>query len=649
MNHQIIIKDESGDIRLQQKVEDGETFLVEAGDEILLIDENGNAAEVALTPDGSNLIVEFLSGEQLILEEYFSSGGIAPPINLNVSPDSNVELYNAHFANEDSMPAGRPDSTTGTSDSSQEGPPSQLLPTAGEPVGSADVSFEGGVGNLPQGQDFTLMRLSNLGFTEFEETFSSFTEDVSAFVGADETPAPRGFGGGSSTPPEIQPEPQAAPAPLPETDPPVIPTPAPTPTPPVVIPPVIPDLPPVAIDDTITTDEDLPIDIAVIANDFDLDGGTISVSAVGTPSSGTTSINLDGSIRYTPDPNFFGTDTFTYEVKDNDGLTDTATVTVTVNSVDDLPVAADDAISVDEDNSVSGTLAGNDTPSGDGGNVWALASGPSNGTATVNNDGTYTYTPNANYNGADSFTYTITDADGDVSTATASITVNSVDDLPVAADDAISVDEDDSVSGTLAGNDTPSGDGGNVWALASGPGNGIVTINNDGTYTYTPSANYNGSDSFTYTITDADGDVSTATASITVNSVDDLPVAADDAISVDEDDSVSGTLAGNDTPSGDGGNIWAIASGPSNGSVTVNNDGTYTYTPSANYNGADSFTYTITDADGDVSTATASITVNSVDDLPVAADDAISVDEDDSVSGTLAGNDTPSGDGGNVW
>ncbi|MBK8577067.1 MAG: cadherin-like domain-containing protein [Candidatus Accumulibacter sp.] len=97
-------------------------------------------------------------------------------------------------------------------------------------------------------------------------------------------------------------------------------------------------------------------------------------------------------------------------------------------------------------------------------------------------------------------------------------------------------------------------------------------------------------------------------------------------------------------PSGDGGNTWALATGPSHGSVVVNADGSFTYTPDADYHGPDSFTYILTDADGDVSTATALLTVNPIDDLPVAVDDTFLTDEDSALTGqTLAPNDTPRG------
>jgi large repetitive protein len=217
---------------------------------------------------------------------------------------------------------------------------------------------------------------------------------------------------------------------------------------------------------------------------------------------GTVTMNPDGSYTYTPDPNFNGTDVFSYQVCDVDGDCDTATVTITVNPVNDVPVAVNDTNTTNEDTPVSGTTQGNDTPSGDGGNTWTLVGvdgGANSGTVTMNPDGSYTYTPDPNFNGTDVFSYQVCDIDGDCDTATVTITVNPVNDVPVAVNDTNTTNEDTPVSGTTQGNDTPSGDGGNTWTLVGvdgGAGNGTVTMNPDGSYTYTPDANFNGTDVF---------------------------------------------------------------------------------------------------------------------------------------------------------
>ncbi|MBK7548114.1 MAG: tandem-95 repeat protein [Rhodoferax sp.] len=107
-----------------------------------------------------------------------------------------------------------------------------------------------------------------------------------------------------------------------------------------------------------------------------------------------------------------------------------------VGAVNDVPVAvADTPVGVTEDTPFTASLASNDTPSGDGGNVWSKTTDPANGTVTVTAAGVFPYTPNANFNGVDSFTYTITDADGSTSSATVTLNVGAVNDVPVAVAD----------------------------------------------------------------------------------------------------------------------------------------------------------------------------------------------------------------------
>ncbi len=418
---------------------------------------------------------------------------------------------------------------------------------------------------------------------------------------------------------------------------------------------------PTAVNDLNTTNEDTPVTGSSSTNDTPSgDGGNVwtLIGVNGGAANGTVSMDVNGTYTYTPNANFNGTDVFTYQVCDITPDCSTATVTITINPVNDVPVAVNDVNTTNEDTPVSGSANTNDTPSGDGGNTWTLVGangGASNGTVTMNPDGTYTYTPNANFNGTDVFTYTLCDVDNDCSTATVTVTVNPVDDVPVAVNDVNTTNEDTPVSGSANTNDTPSGDGGNTWTLVGangGASNGTVTMNPDGTYTYTPSLNFNGTDVFTYQVCDINNDCSTATVTITVNSVNNFPTAVNDLNTTNEDTPVIGSSSTNDTPSGDGGNVWTLIGangGASNGSVTMGTNGTYTYTPNANFNGTDVFTYQVCDITPDCSTATVTITINPVDDLPVAVNDVNTTNEDTPVSGSANTNDTPSGDGGNTW
>jgi len=395
---------------------------------------------------------------------------------------------------------------------------------------------------------------------------------------------------------------------------------------------------PVAVDDTAVIDEDSSVNLNVMANDSDVDGGEMIMDSVTQPEHGTVTINGNGTVTYTPDANFNGTDSFTYTIIDADGATDTATVNLTVNPGDDVPVAVADVATLDEDSSVIIDALANDSAP-DGSFSLDSFTQPEHGLVTVNADGNFVYTPDANFNGGDSFTYTIADADGDVSTAIVSVAVNPVNDPVVAVDDVAVLNEDAASVIDVLANDTAV-DGGLELTGVTQPLHGTVAINDDGTVTYTPAENYNGSDSFTYSITDADGDVSTATVSLTINPENDAPVAVDDSATLNEDASAVINVLGNDTDlDGDFLSLDSVTQ-PEHGTVTINLDGTVTYTPEADYNGTDSFTYTISDGAGGTDTATVSLTVNPENDDPVAVDDTAILAEDSAATLNVMANDT---------
>ncbi|AXY42274.1 Ig-like domain-containing protein [Halomonas sp. JS92-SW72] len=190
---------------------------------------------------------------------------------------------------------------------------------------------------------------------------------------------------------------------------------------------------PVAQDDTASTLEGTSVQISVLENDSDPDGDPLTVGEVTQPSNGSASINPDGTITYTPEAGFFGTDSFTYRASDGQLLSDPATVTVTVEQaepVNNPPVANDDTAKTTQGLAVQIAVLENDSdPDGDPLMVGELTQ-PSNGSVTVNADGTITYTPDAGFFGTDSFTYRASDGQLLSDPATVVVTVEQVEEPP---------------------------------------------------------------------------------------------------------------------------------------------------------------------------------------------------------------------------
>src|SRR5262249_44797878 len=167
--------------------------------------------------------------------------------------------------------------------------------------------------------------------------------------------------------------------------------------------------------------------------------------------------------------------------------------------------------------------------------------------------------------------------------------------------------------------------------LVSGPSHGSLTLNANGSFTYAPAANYNGSDSFTYKANDGQDDSNVATVAINIAPVNDPPVAVNDTFTTNEDTTLTVAAAGvlaNDVDV-DGDALSAIlVSGPAHGSLTLNSNGSFSYMPAANYNGSDSFTYKANDGTGGSHNANVAITINPVNDAPVAINDTDRTNED---------------------
>ncbi|GAB5445868.1 tandem-95 repeat protein [Gymnodinialimonas sp.] len=400
---------------------------------------------------------------------------------------------------------------------------------------------------------------------------------------------------------------------------------------------------PNAVDDTGSGDEDTDITGNVLDNDSDPNGDPLQVISNTDPSNGSVVIDADGNYTYTPDPDYNGPDSFTYTVSDGMGGEATATVNLTVNPVNDAPDAMNDSVTTPEETEITIDALGNDTDVDGDTLVITGASVPtSQGTVDIVGN-QLVFTPAENFNGPATISYAISDGNGGTDTAEVTVDVTPVNDDPVAVDDNASTMEDESVVIDLIGNDTDvDGDTLELAAVSVDPALGTVVDNGDGTVTFTPAPDYNGPVTIDYTVSDGNGGTDDGQAFVTVGSVNDGPTAVDDSASTDEDTDVTFNVIGNDTdPDGDTLEVvGATVVDPATGTVTNNNDGTLTFTPALNYNGPAEITYTISDGNGGTDTGTVNVTVNPVNDDPVAVDDIETTDEDVAVVVDLLGNDS---------
>jgi hypothetical protein len=251
------------------------------------------------------------------------------------------------------------------------------------------------------------------------------------------------------------------------------------------------------------------------------------------------------TVIYIPDPNYNGPDSFRFKANDGASDSNVATVAIDVLPVNDAPVANNVGVSTNEDTPVAVTLSATDIDSG--GLTFSIVAGPSNGSlgaigspscASVPNGtgtpgsnctATVTYTPGADFAGSDSFTFKVNDGSLNSNTALVSITVNAVNDAPVATNDFYNTDEDTPLSvgapGVLGNDtdiDTPASS--LTAILLSGPSHAAsFTFNPDGSFSYTPAANFNGTDTFTYKVNGGTSDSAPATVNIKVNPQPDPP------------------------------------------------------------------------------------------------------------------------------
>ncbi|MEZ8087199.1 tandem-95 repeat protein, partial [Vibrio sp. 1S139] len=385
----------------------------------------------------------------------------------------------------------------------------------------------------------------------------------------------------------------------------------------------------------IITQEDL------LANARDLDGDQLTALNLATDDESVTiTDNGDGTYTLTPDADFNGDVSFTFDVSDGDDVVST-NLELTVSPVNDGPEAQDHAFTVGEDGVLTfndqDLLTGATDIEGDDLSVEGVTYTGADGVLTDNGDGTYSFAPNENFNGDVNFSFNVSDGT-DTVTANIDVSVTPENDPPVAGSTSYTVHEDNSITISneqlLANSSDIEGEVAIDNVTYSGS-DGVLEINGDGTYTFSPNENFNGEVSLDVVVTDEDGATEATTAGITVLEVNDPPVAGPTSYTIDEDSVLtfneSQVLLNASDIEGDVELVEINYDGP-DGIFSINGDGTCSFAPNENFNGQVQLDVTIQDEDGAQVDTFITVDVLPINDVPVSGDLAYSVEEDGSIT-----------------
>lgn len=371
---------------------------------------------------------------------------------------------------------------------------------------------------------------------------------------------------------------------------------------------------------------------SITLNAASANNNPLTFTIVNSPAHGTLTGTGAGRV-YTPATDFVGTDSFTFRASDGSNNSNISTVTITVTEYNENPVANNDAKSTQEDTQLIFSAAdllvndnaGDSNEAGQTLNVTNVAvTANTHGTVTFSS-GQITYTPDANYNGSTDFNYQVCDngttngvADAKCATGVVNVTIDPVNDNPVANPDSATTDEDTAITIDVLGNDTDI-DADNISIESVGNAAKGILVVTGGKVLYTPNQNANGADSFSYTVNDGHGGTSTSAVNIVINAVNDAPTAIADSAATNEDTPVTIDVRGNDSDVDGDQFLITNVTAPAKGTAAITADGKILYTPNPNQNGADSFTYAISDGKGGTATATVNVSINPVNDAPTLA------------------------------
>lgn len=366
-------------------------------------------------------------------------------------------------------------------------------------------------------------------------------------------------------------------------------------------------------------------------------GGSLSYSIVSNPSNG--SVSLSGNTAtYTPSTNYNGADSFTWKFSDGIVRSAEGTVSVTVTAVDnDSPTASAQSVSLNEDDFKNIVISGSDP---DGDNLrYILSTYPSNGIVSLSGN-TVKYTPSSNFNGLDSFSFYVSDGNLNSSNAKVSITVNPVNDQPVAEPQSVTVVPGISKEIILSGFDID-GDLLTYEVISRAISFGDLFVSGNRAI-YTAKENFIGIESFRFVVNDGVINSSVAVISISGNMENKyIPEANPDTVSGFEDKNQTIALSGVDLDYNS--LTYKLFRYPLHGEVEIE-DNVLSYKPVLDFSGMDSLYYVVSDGSFTSSPAKVLIEVKPVNDAPIGNSQWVLVEEDKSQNILLTGYDAEGSD-----
>ncbi len=371
------------------------------------------------------------------------------------------------------------------------------------------------------------------------------------------------------------------------------------------------NLPPQITAQPITTDEDLAVEIDLLATASDPEGDPLTLSAFTTPTLGVLEALGAGRVRYTPNADQHGSDSFEYTIADDQGGASSATQSLTITAQNDAPVAQDDSVSVARNTPLPLDLLGNDSDVD--GDPLTLLDWGTPGLGSLSLVGAQlVYTPPAEYVGSDGFTYRISDGQGGVGAANVTLTISGDNRPPVLTPPNATTAEDTPITlDLLASASDPDGDTLTLVSFTQ-PTLGVLEALGAGVLRYTPLTDQFGNDGFDYQVSDTLGATTQATQALTIEPVNDAPIAQDDSVSLAMDQPLDFDPRLNDSDiDGDPLSLIEPLATLISGTLSLNPDGSLHYQPNNGFVGAEGFDYRVGDGQG--GSAQAHVTLSVLD------------------------------------